>query len=38
MRALLEKVTTSTIILREFMGKGRAHTNTKKRKEPSGKH
>jgi hypothetical protein len=31
MRALLNTGTTSTIILREFVGKGRAHTNTKKR-------
>jgi hypothetical protein len=31
MRALLDTGTTSTIILREFVGKGRAHTNTKKR-------
>jgi hypothetical protein len=30
-RALLDTGTTSTIILREFVGKGRAHTNTKKR-------
>jgi hypothetical protein len=31
MRALLDTGTTSTIILREFAGKGRARTNTKKR-------
>jgi hypothetical protein len=31
MRALLDTGTTSTIILREFVGKGRARTNTKKR-------
>jgi hypothetical protein len=31
MRALLDKGTTATIILREFVGKGRARTNTKKR-------
>jgi hypothetical protein len=31
MRALLEPGTTATIILREFMGKGRALKNTKKR-------
>jgi hypothetical protein len=31
MRALLDTGTTATIILREFLGKGRAHTNTKKR-------
>jgi ribosomal protein L15 len=31
MRALLDTGTTATIILREFMGKGRALTNTKKR-------
>jgi hypothetical protein len=31
MRALLDTGTTATIILREFMGKGRARTNTKKR-------
>jgi hypothetical protein len=30
MRALLETLTTSTIILREFVGKDRARTNTKK--------
>jgi hypothetical protein len=30
MRALLDAGTTSTIILREFVGKGRSHTNTKK--------
>jgi hypothetical protein len=30
-RALLDTGTTSTIILREFVGKGRARTNTKKR-------
>jgi hypothetical protein len=30
MRALLDTVTTSTIILRKFVGKCRAHTNTKK--------
>jgi hypothetical protein len=30
-RALLDTGTTSTIILREFLGKGRAPTNTKKR-------
>jgi hypothetical protein len=30
MRALLDTGTTSTIILREFVGKGRARTNTKK--------
>jgi hypothetical protein len=30
-RALLDIGTTSTIILREFVGKGRAHTNTNKR-------
>jgi hypothetical protein len=38
MRALLDTATTATIILREFVGKGRARTNTKKRKEQSGKH
>jgi hypothetical protein len=32
MRALLDTGTTSAIILREFVGKGRARTNTKKRK------
>jgi hypothetical protein len=31
MRALLDTGTTSTIVLREFVGKGRARTNTKKR-------
>jgi hypothetical protein len=31
MRTLLDTGTTSTIILREFVGKFRAHTNTKKR-------
>jgi predicted aspartyl protease len=31
MRALLDTGTTSTIILREFVAKGRARTNTKKR-------
>jgi hypothetical protein len=31
MRALLDTGTTSTIILREFVGKGRSRTNTKKR-------
>jgi hypothetical protein len=31
MRALLDTGTTSTIILREFVGKGRARTNIKKR-------
>jgi hypothetical protein len=31
MRSLLETGTTATIILREFVGKGRARTNTKKR-------
>jgi hypothetical protein len=31
MRALLDTGTTTTIILREFVGKGRARTNTKKR-------
>jgi hypothetical protein len=31
MRALMDTGTTSTIILREFVGKGRARTNTKKR-------
>jgi hypothetical protein len=31
MRALLDTGTTATIILREFVGKDRAHTNTKKR-------
>jgi hypothetical protein len=31
MRTLLDTSTTSTIILREFVGKGRARTNTKKR-------
>jgi hypothetical protein len=31
MRALLDTGTTATIILREFVGKGRAHTHTKKR-------
>jgi hypothetical protein len=31
MTALLDTGTTSTIILREFVGKGRARTNTKKR-------
>jgi hypothetical protein len=30
MRALLDTVTTATIILREFVGKGRAHTDTHK--------
>jgi hypothetical protein len=30
-RALLDTGTTATIILREFVGKGRARTNTKKR-------
>jgi hypothetical protein len=30
-RALIDTVTTATTILREFMGKGRAHTNTNKR-------
>jgi hypothetical protein len=34
MRALLDTHTTDTIILREFVGKGRARTN----KEQSGKH
>jgi hypothetical protein len=32
MRALLDTGTTATIILREFVGQGRARTNTKKRK------
>jgi hypothetical protein len=36
MRALLDTGTTATVILREFVVKGRARTNTKK--EPSGKH
>jgi hypothetical protein len=31
MRALLDTGTTATIILREFVGKVRAKTNTKKR-------
>jgi hypothetical protein len=31
MRALLDTGTTATIILREFVGKGRDHSNTKKR-------
>jgi hypothetical protein len=31
MRALLDTGTTATIVLREFVGKGRARTNTKKR-------
>jgi hypothetical protein len=31
MRALLDTGTTATIILREFVGKGRARTKTKKR-------
>jgi hypothetical protein len=31
MRALLDTGTTDTIILREFVGKGRASTNTNKR-------
>jgi hypothetical protein len=31
MRALLDTGTTATIILREFVGKGRSRTNTKKR-------
>jgi hypothetical protein len=31
MRALLDTGTTATIILREFVGKGRARINTKKR-------
>jgi hypothetical protein len=31
MRALLDTGTTATIILRQFVGKGRARTNTKKR-------
>jgi hypothetical protein len=31
MRALLDIGTTATIILREFVGKGRARTNTKNR-------
>jgi hypothetical protein len=31
MRSLLDTGTTATIILREFVSKGRAHTNTKKR-------
>jgi hypothetical protein len=31
MRALLDTGTTATIILKEFVGKGRARTNTKKR-------
>jgi hypothetical protein len=31
MRALLDTGTTATIILRECVGKGRSHTNTKKR-------
>jgi hypothetical protein len=30
-RALLDTGTISTIIFRQFVGKGRAHTNTKKR-------
>jgi hypothetical protein len=30
MRALMDTGTTATIILREFVSKGRAHTNTKK--------
>jgi hypothetical protein len=30
MSALLDTGTTSTILLRESVGKGRAHTNTKK--------
>jgi hypothetical protein len=32
MRSLLDTGTTTNIILREFVGKGRARTNTKKRK------
>jgi hypothetical protein len=32
MRALLDTGTAATIILREFVGKDRAHTNTKKKK------
>jgi hypothetical protein len=31
MRALLDTGTAATIILREFVGKGRSRTNTKKR-------
>jgi hypothetical protein len=31
MRALLDTVTTATIVLREFVGRGRARTNTNKR-------
>jgi hypothetical protein len=31
MRALLDTATTATIVLREFVGKGRSRTNTKKR-------
>jgi hypothetical protein len=31
MRALLDTGTTATIVLREFVSKGRARTNTKKR-------
>jgi hypothetical protein len=31
MRDFLDTGTTSTIIIREFVGKGRARTNTKKR-------
>jgi hypothetical protein len=31
MRALLDTGTTATFILREFVGKGRARTNTNKR-------
>jgi hypothetical protein len=31
MRALLDTATTATTILREFVGKGRARTNTKKK-------
>jgi hypothetical protein len=31
MRDLLDTGTTATIVLREFLGKGRARTNTKKR-------
>jgi hypothetical protein len=31
MIALLDIETTASIILREFVGKGRAHTNTNKR-------
>jgi hypothetical protein len=38
MRALLDTGTAATIILREFVGKGRARINSKKRKEQSGKH